>query len=132
MCKSSWHDETLDLHLDGDALFREPESEEEVHQRVRPLPYPTLDRPLGQDHEAEADVLYIVEDHVRALSQISFLTKEHESLHALTVDKTKKLEEEMEKYENVGKLLQVENDSLHNKKSQKSPFNTKMMTLTLA
>ena len=50
--------------------------------------------------------------------QNSFLTKEHESLHALTVDKTKKLEEEMEKYENVGKLLQVENDSLHNKNAQ--------------
>ena len=77
-------------------------------------PLPHIDRPLGQDHEAEAesklvkctrqledmkqlyggevddqaitqkqlDVLYIVEDHVRALSQISFLTKEHESLHA--------------------------------------------------
>ena len=55
--------------------------------------------------QKQLDVLYIVEDHVRALSQISFLTKEHESLHALTVDKTKKLEEEMEKFENVGKLL---------------------------
>lgn len=32
--------------------------------------------------QKQLDVLYIVEDHVRALSQISFLTKEHESLHA--------------------------------------------------
>ena len=30
--------------------------------------------------QKQLDVL--VEDHVRALSQISFLTKEHESLHA--------------------------------------------------
>ena len=88
-----------------------------------PSPTPHLAGPWVQDHEAEAESqlvkctrqledkkLYggklhnhaitqkqldvLENDHVQALSEISFLTKEYESLRVLTMDQIKKLEEE--------------------------------------